>query len=66
MPRPSAAPSPRLKVKILVTPAHAPVLREYVQARMDGGTTATNLSEAQVCAFLLEIARAIEDAHGHH
>lgn len=66
MSRSNTAPSPRLKVKIAVTPAHAPVIREYVQARIDGGTTARNLTEVQVCAFLLEIARSIEEAfHGH-
>lgn len=66
MSRSNVAPAPRLKVKIAVTPAHAPVLREYVQARMDGGATASTLTEAQVCAFLLEIARTIEDTvRGH-
>lgn len=60
-------PNARLKVKIAVTPAHAPVLRQYVDAQIAAGHTVTSITQTQVCAFLLEIARAIEEAaHGRH
>lgn len=50
----------RLKVKIAVTPAHSASLRAYVDRRHAAGNACEN--DVAVCLFLLEIARAIDEA----